>query len=295
MSSYVLSACSTADLPRVFFEQHHVLCIPFHYTIDGHVYPDDLYASTSPAEFFGRIKAGDEPTTSQVSVGDYLINWEPLLQAGHDILHLTLSSGISGTYESACIARDQLKAAYPERRIQVVDSLSASAGYGLVLRYLVELKQAGLTFDELSAWIEAHKLDVNAWFFVSDLECLKRGGRISKTNALIATALKICPIININVEGKLIPQSKVRTKKRAIAELAKLFVVHAENGVAYTGKCCISHSDCLEDAKELARQIENLVPALAGEIMISDIGAVIGSHTGPGTVALFFMGDTRVD
>lgn len=179
--------------------------------------------------------------------------------------------------------------------MRVVDSLAASAGYGLLMDYLADMRDAGATFDEAATWAEEHKLNVNHWFFVSDLDCLKRGGRVSSTSALIATALKICPVMNVDYQGKLIPREKIRTKKKAIAELVKNMMAHVENGAAYTGKCSISHSACREDAEEVARLIGEQIPALKGNIAINNIGTVIGSHTGPGTVALFFMGDKRVD
>lgn len=295
MADYVLSACSTADYPRSFFDDRHILCLEFHYTMDGEVHADDLYASITPHEFYSRIKAGSQPTTSQVSAGEYVAAWEPHLKAGRDVLHVTLSSGISGTHNAACVAAEQLMAAYPERRVAVIDSLAASAGYGLLVEYMADLRDSGAGFDELAAWSEDHKLNLNHWFFVSDLECLKRGGRVSRTSALIASALKICPLLNVDYQGRLIPREKIRTKKRAIHALVRAMMEHVDDGPAYAGKCVISQSDCRADAEEVARLIGEQIPALAGRIAIHDIGTVIGAHTGPGTVALFFMGDKRVD
>lgn len=295
MSDYILSASSTADYPREFFESRHIPFACFHYTMDGETLPDDLYAHITPHEFFTRIKQGSQPTTSQISAGDYVAMWEPFLKEGKDVLHLTLSSGISGTYNSACVARDQLASMYPERKIIVIDSLCASSGYGMLVEYMADLRDSGMGIDELAAWGEEHKMYVNSWFFVSDLECLKRGGRVSKTSALIATALKICPMLNIDYQGKLIPREKIRTKKKAITEVVRAMMDHVQDGAAYTGKCVISQSDCREDAEEVARLVGERIPALKGKVAIYDIGTVIGAHTGPGTVALFFMGDKRVD
>ena len=295
MGSFVLSCESTADYPRSFFEARSIEYIMFHYELDGVVHEDDLYQSVTPEAFFGALKAGSTSKTSQVSVGEYTEFWKPMLEAGKDVLHLTLSSGISGTYNSAVIAARDLEAQYPDRTVRVVDSLAASAGYGLLMDYLADMRDAGATLDEAATWAEEHKLNVNHWFFVSDLDCLKRGGRVSSTSALLATALKICPVMNVDYQGKLIPREKIRTKKKAIAELVKNMMAHVENGAAYTGKCSISHSACREDAEEVARLIGEQIPALKGNIAINNIGTVIGSHTGPGTVALFFMGDKRVD
>lgn len=295
MSDYVLSCESTADYPRSFFDERHIAWVPFHYNLDGASYPDDLYASITPGEFFDKIKAGAQPTTSQVGVGEYVELWEPFLKEGRDILHLALSSGISGTYNSACVAAEQLRAAYPDRRVCVVDSLAASAGFGLLMEYLADLRDDGMSYEDACAWAEEHKLNVNHWFFVSNLDSLKRGGRVSATSAMLANALKICPVLNVDYEGKLIPRQKIRTVKKAIAELAHMMEVHAEGGTAYTGKCVLSHSNCRKEAEAVAAAIEEKFPQLKGKTEINDIGTVIGSHTGPGTVALFFMGDKRVD
>ena len=179
--------------------------------------------------------------------------------------------------------------------MRVIDSLAASAGYGLLMEYLADLRDGGMGFTELGDWAEEHKLNVNHWFFVSDLDCLKRGGRVSATSALLANALKICPVLNVDYEGKLIPRQKIRTTKKAIAELVRMMEAHAEDGLAYSGKCVLSQSNCRADADAVVAGIEEKFPQLAGKIEVNNIGTVIGSHTGPGTVALFFMGDRRVD
>ena len=193
------------------------------------------------------------------------------------------------------MAAEQLRQAYPERTVRVIDSLAASAGYGLLMEYLADLRDGGMGFTELGDWAEDHKLNVNHWFFVSDLDCLKRGGRVSATSALLANALKICPVLNVDYEGKLIPRQKIRTTKKAIAELVRMMEAHAEDGLAYSGKCVLSQSNCRADADAVVAGIEEKFPQLAGKIEVNNIGTVIGSHTGPGTVALFFMGDRRVD
>ena len=295
MSDYMITCESTADMPLSFYRERNVGYVCFHYEMNGATYTDDIYQSTTPQEFFGTLKGGAQAKTSQVGTGEYVAFWEPYLKQGLDILHVSLSTGISGTYNSACLAAETLAPQYPERKIRVIDSLCASAGFGLLVEVMADKRDEGMGFDELAEWTEVHKMNVNQWFFVSDLDCLKRGGRVSATSALIATALKICPVMNVNFEGKLIPREKIRTKKKAIVRLVDDMMEHVENGAAYTGRCTISHSDCLEDAQEVARLVGEKIPALKGKVEISDIGTVIGAHTGPGTVALFFMGDTRVD
>ncbi len=295
MAGFVLSCESTADRSAAFFAERDIRYICFHYELDGKPYLDDLYQTTTPEAFFQGIKDGDMPKTSQVGVGEYVEFWEPMLAAGQDVLHVSLSSGISGTYNSACLAAENILTRYPARRVVVIDSLAASAGYGLLMEYLADLRDTGASFDEVSAWAEEHKLNVHHWFFSTDLTSYKRGGRISATSALIGTALKICPLMNVDYQGRLIPREKIRTKKRAIEEMVKTCMEHIEDGAGYTGKVCLSQSACREDAQAVADALMERMPQLAGKISINDIGTVIGSHTGPGTVALFFLGDKRVD
>ena len=295
MADYKITCCSTADISAEHLQKLGCAFGKYHYIIDGKDYADDLYTSITPEAFFDKIKAGAQPTTSQVGVGEYVELWEPYLKEGKDVLHLTLSSGISGSYNSACIAAEQMKAAYPDRVVCVVDSLAASAGFGLLMEYLADLRDGGMSFADACAWAEAHKRNLNHWFFVSDLDCLKRGGRVSATSALLANALKICPVLNVDHEGKLIPRQKIRTVKKAVAELVRMMEMHAEGGRSYAGKCCLSQSNCRAEAEAVVAGIEEKFPQLKGKIAIYNIGTVIGSHTGPGTVALFFMGDERVD
>lgn len=295
MSDFVLSCESTADRSLDFFKRRNIRYICFHYEIDGVVHLDDLYQSVSPDAFFANIAAGASPKTSQVSAGEYEAYWEPFLQTGKDVLHICLSSGISGTYNSACLAAQSLCAKYPERTVRVVDSLAASTGYGMLVEYIADKRDAGMTLEECAAWAEEHKLDVHHWFFSTDLTSYVRGGRISRASGLVGSALKICPLMNVDYMGRLVPREKIRTKKRAISETVKTMVEHVEGGSAYGGKCSICHSACLADAQALAGAVVEKFPQLDGKIEIDNIGAVIGSHTGPGTVALFFMGNKRID
>lgn len=296
MSDFVLICESAADRTREFFASRNIPVVCFHYEIDDVVYTDDLYQSITPDEFFAQIAAGAMPKTSQVSVGEYEEFWEPFVAEGKDVLHLTLSSGISGTYGSACVAAQMLADRYPQGgKVRVIDSLGASSGFGLLLEYAADVRDSGASLDETAAWIEEHKLNLHHWFFSTDLSSYLRGGRISAASAIIGTALKICPLMTVDCEGKLSPREKIRTKKRAISEMAKTMMAHVQDGADYSGKCIMSQSACREDAEAVAALIEEQVPQLKGKIEINDIGTLIGSHTGPGTVALFFMGDKRVD
>lgn len=295
MNKYILSCCSTADMPYEYFQERKIPYACFHFVLDGKEYPDDLGQTISFADFYKKIEAGAMPTTSQVTVGQFLEFFEPFLREGLDILHITLSSGISGTYSSALAAKEQLLVQYPDRRIFIVDSLGASSGYGLLVDMLADLRDRGEPIERVYAWAEDNKLKVHHWFFSTDLTHYKRGGRISAAAAIMGSLLNICPLMNMDQGGKLVPRKKVRSKKRVIGELVQMMADHAENGIDYAGKCHISHSACYEDARLVADLVEEKFPRLDGPVRINSVGTVIGSHTGPGTVALFFIGDKRQD
>lgn len=295
MMSYVITCCSTADRSKEFFDSRNIGYACFHYHIGQEEFEDDLGQSVTFDEFYEKIRQGAEPETSQVNAEQFEELWEPSLEQGKDILHVTLSSGISGVLNSANIAKAEMEERYPDRKIYVVDSLGASAGYGMFMEYLADKRDAGEDITELYEWAMQNRLRVQSWFFSTDLTSYVRGGRISAASGFLGNALNICPLLNINREGKLIPRTKIRTKKKVIRELVKRMEEHAENGTAYDGKCAISHSDCLEDALKVKELIEEIFPKLKDKVTIDSVGTVIGSHTGPGTVALFFMGDERED
>lgn len=295
MSEFVLSCCSTADMPLEFFQTRNVQLVCFHFTMDGKEYEDDLGQSISFDDFYQRIADGAEPTTSQVNVQQYIEFFEPFLKEGKDILHISFSSGLSGSYNSACIARETLLEQYPDSKIYLVDSLAASSGYGLLVDTAADLRDSGKSAEEIVAYLEAHKLHLHHWFFSTDLTSYIRGGRVSPVAGFFGTMLKICPLLNVNNEGKLIPRLKCRGKAKAIDEIVAKMVAHAEGGLDYSGKCFISNAACLADAEAVAARVEETFKHLNGKVMINNIGTVIGSHTGPGTVALFFYGDERVE
>ncbi len=295
MSDFILSCCSTADMPKSFFEERNVAYVCFHFNMDGKDYPDDLGESMPFPEFYKRIEEGAQPTTSQVNVDEFTNFFEPFLKEGKDILHVSLSSGLSGSFNSASIAARDLMEKYPERTIKVVDSLGASSGFGVLMTYLADLKDEGKSLTEVYDWAEKNKLRVHHWFFSTDLTSYKRGGRISATSAMVGTLLGICPLLNMDNEGHLIPRKKIRTKKKVIEELVNMMKEHVEDGPDYKGYCYISNSACEEDAEKVRDLVEAYCPNLKGKVLINSIGTVIGSHTGPGTVALFFLGDERVD
>ena len=295
MADYILSGCSAADLSREHFERIGVKYICFHYTMDGVDYPDDLGQTLSAEAFYERMASGALTKTSQINIAEYIDYFTALCEEGKDIVHVTLSSGISGTYNSACNAALMVKEQYPEREIYVVDSLGASSGYGLLLDTAAAMRDKGMSAKELAAWLEANRLKVHHWFFSTDLTSYVRGGRISKTAAFFGGMFEICPLLNMDRLGRLVPRKKIRTKQNVIREIVQCMEENAQNGTDYDGKCFISMSACREDAEEVARLVEARFPKLNGRVLINNIGGLIGAHTGPGTVALFFWGGERAD
>ncbi len=295
MGNYVLSCCSTADLSKEHFEAIDVKYICFHFELDGTQYEDNLGVSIPFDEFYARMANGADTKTSQVNAEEFEEYFRSFLERGLDILHISLSSGISGVINSANIAKETLQEEFPDRKIYVVDSLAASSGYGLLMDKLSELRAQGKTIDEVRDFAEAHKLNLNHWFFTSDLTFFIKGGRVTKTAGFIGNVLNICPLLNVDYEGKLIPRYKIRTKKKVIQAIVDRMEECAEDGLDYSGKCYISQSACYEDARAVADLIEARFPKLDGKVEINHIGTTIGSHTGPGTVALFFWGKKRED
>ncbi len=292
-TNYIISCCSTADLSMEHFKTIDVKYICFHYELNGKQYLDDLGQSISFEEFYESMKNGASTKTAQVNAQEYEEFFEEYLKQGKDIIHICLSSGLSGTINSANIAKDILSESYPERKIYIVDSLGASSGYGLIMDKLSELRNQGLTIEETYEWIEEHKLELHHWFFSSDLSFYVKGGRISKTSGFVGGVLGICPLLNMDDEGHLIPRKKIRGKQQVIKEIVNCMETHAADGLSYSGKCYISHSACYNDAEKVAELIESKFQDLNGKVEINNIGTTIGSHTGPDTIALFFWGDSR--
>ncbi len=295
MADYIISCCSTADLSKEHFEAIDVHYVCFHYILDGRDYPDDLGQSVPFEDFYRMMKEGADTKTSQVSIQEYLDFFTPFLEQGKDIVHVTLSSGISATINSARNAANIAMERFPERKIYVIDSLGASSGYGLLMDTAAQKRDEGLSAEELADWIEKNRLRLHHWFFSTDLSFFVKGGRISKTAAVFGGLLEICPLMNMDNLGRLIPRFKVRTKKRVIRQIVDKMAEFADKGLDYDGKCYISQSACVDDARAVADLIEARFPKLNGRVEINYVGTTIGSHTGPGTVALFFWGAERVD
>ena len=295
MKPFVLSCCSTVDLSPEHVAARDISYICFHYYMDEVPYNDDLGQSMPFDVFYKKMVEGVETRTSQINMEEYAEYFEKFLAEGRDVLHVSLSSGISGTSNSARLAAEDLREKYPDRKIYVVDSLAAASGYGLLMDKLADLRDEGKTIDEVRDFAEAHKREMHHWFFSTDLTFYIKGGRVSKVSGWFGTVLKICPLLNMDHKGRLIPRQKLRGKAAVIREIVEKMKEHANGGTAYNGKCYICHSACYEDARAVADLVEATFPDLCGKVLINSIGTTIGSHTGPGTVALFYWGDERVD
>ena len=289
--AYVITCCSTADLSAEHFRKINVPHVCFHYALDGEEFLDT--PGTDMAAFYGRMQAGAETRTSQVSIGEYLDFFTPFLEQGLDLLHVCFSGGLSGTVNSARGAADIARERYPERTIYIVDSLAASSGYGLMVDTMAAMRDSGKPLEEVWDWAMENRLTLHHWFFSTDLSFYVRGGRVSRAAGLLGGMLNICPLLHMNDAGRLTPVSKIRGKKKVISEMVEMMAAHAIDGENYSGKCYISHSECYEDARRVADLIDARFPRLNGPVEINSVGTAIGSHTGPGTVALFFFGDTR--
>ena len=293
--AYILSCCSTADLSKEHFEARDIHYCCFHFYLNEKAYPDDLGHSISFDEFYKAMENGAQTRTSQINADEFVEYFTPFLEKGLDILHVSLSSGISGVSNSANIAAEKLMEDYPERRILVVDSLGASSGYGLIMDKLADLRDAGLSIDEVYDYAMKNRLRLHHWFLSTDLTFYVKGGRISKASGWFGTVLNICPLLNMDNHGRLVPRYKIRGKKKVLKAIVDKMEEHAENELDYSGKCYISQSACYDDARIVADDVERRFPKLNGKVEINSVGTTIGSHTGPGTIALFFWGDERVD
>lgn len=293
MADYILSCCSTVDISAEHLAKRNLSYACFHYYMDGVAYSDDLGKSMPFETFYAKMAAGADTKTSQINMDEFIAYFTPFLKEGKDILHVTLSSGLSGVTNSAMAAAKVLSESYPERKIYIVDSLGASSGYGLLMDKAADLRDGGMTIDQLRDWLLEHRLEMNHWFFSTDLTFYIKGGRVSKVSGWFGTVLKICPLLNMDNAGKLIPRFKIRGKKNVMTEIVQKMKEYAIGGTNYNDKCYISHSACLEVAKAVAAMIEAAFPHLNGKVEINDIGTTIGSHTGPGTVAVFFWGKRR--
>lgn len=293
MGEYVISCCSTADVTEEYLKEKNIEHICFHYYLDDVAYTDDLFKSMSAKDFYQAMVDGAMTRTSQVNAEEFVQYFRHFLEEGKDVLHITLSGGLSGVINSAKIAAEELKEEFPDRRVVVFDSLTASAGYGLFMDKLASLRDEGYDFDRLVNWTNGHIQNQNTWFFTTDLTFFIRGGRVSKLSGWFGTALNICPLLNVNDEGKLCPRQKCRGKKMVKRAALEAIKARIDKGEDYDENIFITHSVCYDDAREMADMLEFAFPKMKEKIRIFDIGPTIGAHTGPGTVAIGFWGSLK--
>ncbi len=287
MPNYQIITDSGCDLPNELLEKLNLKTVSLSLLFRGKAQPDSV--SGDIKSFYDALREGESAATSAVNPEGWSKVIEPVLQAGQDALVITFSSGLSTTYQSAVIAANELMEQYAGRTVKVVDSLCASLGQGLLVWYACQKRDAGMTLEELTAWVEDHKLNLCHWFTVDDLMYLKRGGRVSAATALVGTMLQIKPVLHVDNEGHLINVAKARGRKASVQALADKVVktgLPGENDTIF-----ICHGDCREDADALAAMLKERMGVK--EVFIGYTGAVIGSHSGPGTLAVFYLGSER--
>lgn len=293
MANYVLSCCSTSDLSLKLYKERNIKLLNFHFYLGEKEYLDDFGTSISYKDFYKRMLNGETTRTTQINSEQFIEFFESFLKTGNDVLHICFSSGLSGTYQSAVIAKELLKEKYPDRKLFVIDSLCGSSGYGLLVNKIASLKDKGYSIEQAYDWAIAHRLNVHHWFFSTDLTFFVRGGRLPKSAGLIGNILHLCPVMSVDSEGKIILRKRIIGKKRAFDAVVEIMQENAINGLDYNDECFISHSECLEDANKLKNKIEETFKNLKGTVKIFNIGTTVGSHSGPGTTAIYFFGKKR--
>ena len=290
---FVLSCCSTVDLPYEHLVQRNIPVLFYTYVVDGREYVDDMGRDpTALPQFYAFLQQGKLPQTSQINVATYAEFFEQQLQKG-DLLHIAFTSGQSGSVHNAFLAAEELRQKYPDRKLIVIDSLCSSSGYGLLVDSAADMRDAGRSIDEVAQWVLDNRNTVHHQFFSSNMTQFRRTGRVSGAAATVATVLNICPIMRLDDTGSIKAYSKVRGKRKAVETTVDTMEQCARGGRDYDDKCFVCHSRCPEDARMLIDAIEERFPKLRGRVRLCDIGTIIGSHAGPGTVAVFFYGNER--
>lgn len=280
---------SCSDLPLWYVEQKKIPIVNFTFNFKEKEYKDDLGQSISHSEFYNAVRNGEMPTTSQVNVQTFIDFFEKYIKQDKTIIYLCFSSALSGTYNSALLARKTLLEKYPHADINIIDTKAASMGQGLLVHYAMDLLDQGASKQEIIDWVEDNKLKIAHWFTVDDLGHLKRGGRLSGTAAFVGTVLNVKPVLHVDDEGRLVPVVKAKGRKKSLKTLVEKMeatIVDPEKQTIF-----ISHGDSINDAYYLASMIKEKFTVK--DIIINHIGPVIGSHAGPGTIALFFKATER--
>lgn len=290
MAEYQIITDSTADITAEMIKELDIQVIPLCYMMDGKTYHNiPGGGEMTDHEFYEQLRAGKTSTTAQINFEEFITHFTPVLEQGRDVLYIAFSSGLSGTYQSAMMAKKELEGKYPDRRIEVFDTLCASMGEGLMVYYAAHFKQEGKSLDEVLAWLGDNALHMCHWFTVDDLNHLKRGGRVSAATALVGTALGIRPVMHVDNEGHLVNVTVARGRKASLDALVKKMAESAIDPAEQT--VFIVHGDCANDAQYLERQIREKFGVK--KFYTNFIGPVIGAHSGPGTIAIFFLGKER--
>ena len=291
MSFYIVTDAG-CDLNKEYIDrQKNLYVIPMDYTINGETFVYTSYDGSSQLlDLYNRMRNGDVPTTAQINLNDYLTLFNRLVKDGHEVLYLSLSSGLSGTFQTALLARSMVMEKNPDARLFVVDSLCASAGQGLLVHYALQMRdEQGLNAEQLADWVTENRQHINHWFTVDKLDYLHRGGRVSRSTAIVGDIMKIKPLMNVNFEGKLIVQDKVMGRKRSLKAMAEKYESTADRSRWNT--VYIAHGDCEEDAMYLTEKVHEINPN--ANIQHLRVGSIIGCHTGPGIMTLFFWANAR--
>jgi DegV family protein with EDD domain len=293
MSEYVLTCSSTYDLNNEFARKNNITVLPYQYFIDGNEYYDDKTSdSLTIHDFYEKMRHGGVATTSMVNTERYTGFFTPFLEAGKDVIHIEFSAGLSGSYNNALMTAEQLRKKYPGRKIAILDSLSASPGYGLLVYYAIRKRDEGMEFDALCEYVDELKYKIIHWFAVDNLEYLRRGGRVSRASAFLGTMLNIKPVLAFNNEGKIIPVEKIRGRKKSLIDMVDKMEKDIDDPDGQ--RVFIGHADAEEDAKMTESVIKERFPTIKGTY-VDLIGPVIGAHAGPSTIAIFYIGKQRVD
>lgn len=291
--NFILTCESTVDLPYDYVSGRDIPVLFYAYQVDGVAYPDDMGRNANALpQFYQHLANGKLPTTSQLNEFQYTEFFEPLLQNG-DVLHIAFGSGMTGSVFHAEKAAEALRSKYPNRKLVVIDSLCSSSGYGLLVDIAADFRDAGHTLEQVQQWVMENRTCIHHQFFSTDLKYFRRSGRMSGPAAMLGAVLNICPIMRLDDSGHIIAYDKVRGKKKAIERTLETMTAHAQEATHYSGKCFIAHSNCPDAAAALKAAIQTHFTQIRGDIHIFDIGTIIASHCGPGTVAVFFLGDPR--
>lgn len=292
-SKFILSCESTADIPYEHMCNRNIPVIFYTYSIDGEEYEDNMGRDEKAVtEFYEKLGEGKMPTTSQINEFRYMDFFEEQLQKG-DLIHIALGSGVTPSVNNAYKAAEALREKYPDRKIEVIDSYCACCGFGLLVDELADYRDNGATFEDAVSYAKVMSKKVHSQLFSTDLKFFKRSGRVSGAAATVGTILGICPIMHLDENGKIIAYDKVRGKKGAVNATVDEMVKLIPEGADYCGRCYIGHSNCMDECMATVERISEEFPKLKGNIKVYDIGNIIASHCGPGTVAVFFIADER--